>query len=104
MSGLWKHRKVWRMKTPDGSFKHFTSVDEARQEMGLTENNKAFRWDLAKDVQWKLEDICSLSYTVTFDTNELQSKFIDNKHDHDKYMCYLKDGVAFDQSRCRFDW
>lgn len=104
MSGIWQHRKVWRMKTPDGSFKHFTSIDEAREKMGFTENNKAFRWDLANDVQWKLEDIFSLSYTVTFDTDELQSEFVDHKHDHDVDMCYLAEGVEFDKSRCRFDW
>lgn len=92
------------MKTSDGSFKHFTSIEEAREKMGFTENNKAFRWDLANNVKWKLEDIFSLSYTVTFDTDELQSEFVDHKHDHDVDMCYLAEGVEFDKSRCRFDW
>jgi len=92
------------MKSSDGSFLTFKSVSEARASMGFTDENVAFRWDLASKVEWALEDANSLSYTVTFDTDQLQNQFIDNKHDHDSNKCYLSDGVEFDRTRCRFEW
>ena len=101
---MFKHQKFWRKELDNGNFQHFTSVEEAKEIMGFIDGNPAFDYSLCNNVEWQLHDNIYLSYTVTFETNEKQQQWLDNKHAHDTYRCYLTNGVSFDSSKCRFDW
>ena len=78
---MFKHRKFWRKAEaiwPE-RYQEFTTVTEAKNAMGFTKDNPAFRFDLCSKVEWSLHDKIYLSYTVHFDTDELQKQFLDQR-------------------------
>ena len=75
---MFKHSKFWRKAEaiwPE-RYQEFTTVTEAKNAMGFTKDNPAFRFDLCSKVEWSLHDKIYLSYTVHFDTDELQKQFL----------------------------
>ncbi len=103
---MFKHSKFWRKAEaiwPE-RYQEFTTVTEAKNAMGFTKDNPAFRFDLCSKVEWSLHDKIYLSYTVHFDTDELQKQFLDHKHTYEKGKKILEPGVNFDPFMDKFDW
>jgi len=105
---MFKHRKFWRKAEsvlPE-RYQEFKTVAQAKKAMGFTDNNPAFRFDLCSKVEWMLHQKIYLSYTVTFETSELQEQFIDHKHTYEQGRggLILEPGVSFDPFMDKFDW
>ena len=94
MENLFKHRKYW-YRIQDERYKKYSSVQEAKDDMGFTDN-PAFPLHLCTKIEWALhENGKFLSYTVTFESDQKQNEWYDIKHSQDYRNCGLRLGVAF---------